>query len=135
MADNALAKKLLIKPGHRVLVLNAPDGDAALLGDLPEGASMEASPQGTYDVVQAFAHNRADVDRLTPVALRALRPGGVLWFCYPKGSSKVKTDITRDKGWDAMWSEGWVVIAQVSLDDTWSAGRFRPLGDVKSSKG
>lgn len=49
---------------------------------------------------------------------------------YPKKSSKVKTDLTRDIGWDVVTDVGWTGIAQVSIDDTWSATRFRPADDV-----
>ena len=134
MPDNPLAKKLLIKPGNRLLVLNSPGGYLALLGDLPEGAVLDTNPQGAYDVVQAFAHSKADADRLVPIALEALKPGGVLWFCYPKGTSKVKTDVTRDKGCGAMWGRG-LGCHRPGFDRwSWSAGRFRPSSDVNSGR-
>ena len=62
----------------------------------------------------------------------ALKLGGLLWFSYPKKSSKVETDITRDVGWDALGSTGLRPVTQVAIDDTWSALRFRPVVDVKS---
>jgi hypothetical protein len=138
MAGSPLAKKLGIKAGHRVLVMSAPEGYMEMLGPLPEGVEVQvrlpAGADGTFDFVQVFARSRADVDTQAAEALRALRPGGLLWFSYPKGSSKVKTDITRDIGWESVTGAGMEIVAQVSIDDTWSAGRFRPSGDVKSRK-
>src|SRR5436305_14162686 len=136
MAESPLAKKLGIKPGYKLLIMNAPKGYMGMLGPLPEGAEAQArlpaGAEGRFEFVQVFSHNRADVERQAAEALRALRPGGLLWFCYPKGSSGVKTDISRDTGWESVAGAGMEIVAQVSIDDTWSAGRFRPSGDVKS---
>ncbi|MGH3665245.1 MAG: hypothetical protein ACRDU8_03995 [Egibacteraceae bacterium] len=60
--------------------------------------------------------------------------GGLLWPAYPKRSAKVDTDLTRDVGWDAVTKAGWDGIAQVSVDDVWSAVRFRPVADIKRSR-
>jgi hypothetical protein len=134
MAETPLAKKLGVKPGYRVLVLNAPNGYLQALGPLPEGAEVATLGGETFDVVQVFVRNKADIDSHAGPALDAVRPGGMLWFSYPKKTSKVKTDINRDVGWDSLTSAGWECIAQVSIDDTWSAGRFRPSTDVQSGR-
>ena len=126
-----LYRKLGIKPGHRVLVLNAPDGYLEKLG-APDGVQVTTTQEGEFDCVQAFMRSKADIDTHGPAAIEAVRPGGLVWFAYPKKSAKVKTDISRDVGWDAMTGAGWENVAQVSIDDTWSAGRFRPSSDVSA---
>ncbi|HYO89253.1 MAG TPA: hypothetical protein VER79_11430 [Candidatus Limnocylindrales bacterium] len=68
-------------------------------------------------------------------AILAVKPGGVFWACYPKLTGEIKTDITRDKGWDALTGAGWRGVAQVSVDGTWSALRFRPETDIKPRGG
>jgi hypothetical protein len=55
-----------------------------------------------------------------------------IWICYPKLTSKVKTDLTRDHGWEPMFRAGWIVVAIASVDAVWSAVRFRPKAKVKS---
>jgi hypothetical protein len=50
----------------------------------------------------------------------------LLWVAYPKGSSGVKTDVNRDRLWQALEPTGWRPVRQVALDETWSAMRFRP---------
>lgn len=132
MADTSLVKKLLIKPGYRVLLLNAPQGYAPRLEPLPEGAAVHTTPDGTYDLVQLFVSSRAEADRHTAAALKAVEPGGLLWMTYPKKTSKIKTDISRDSGWDAIGSAGWLPVTQIALDDTWSALRFRPESEIKT---
>jgi len=64
------------------------------------------------------------------VAIAALKYDGLLWISYPKRSSKVETDLTRDRGWEVMTEAGLRPVTQVSIDALWSALRFRPLERV-----
>lgn len=89
MAESSLIKKLGIKPGQKILILNAPEGYMQTLGTLPEGAETETKAEGKYDFVLVFVHNKADVDNYATTAIQPLKPGGLLWFSYPKKSSKV----------------------------------------------
>lgn len=134
MPATPLVNKLGIKPGQRLLILQAPEGYLQKLDPLPENTELQTNTAGKFDFIQIFAHKREDVERLTPEALQALKPRGQLWFAYPKLSSKVKTDLTRDHGWDSLVEAGWRVVTLISIDDTWSALRFRPLEEVKTKK-
>ncbi len=131
MADTSLIKKLGIKPGQKLLILNAPDGYLATLGTLPEGAEVKTNADGTFDLVQIFLYNKADVDRYGPMAIQAVKQGGLLWFTYPKKTSKIKSDITRDIGWESVRTMDWRPVTQIAIDETWSALRFRPESEVK----
>jgi hypothetical protein len=103
------------------------------LGDLPEGVEIDTTPsEGNYDFVQVVALDKADLESHRQTAFDAVKPGGLLWFCYPKKSSKIQSDLTRDSSWDSLMDKGWRVVTSVSVDDTWSANRFRPISDVKS---
>jgi len=59
MAESSLVKKLGMKPGQKVLVLNAPEDYRRLLGTLPEGVEVESSVEGSFDFVQVFMYNKA----------------------------------------------------------------------------
>jgi len=122
MEDTALLKKLLIKPGFRSTVINSPDGYLSKLGSLP----IESELDGKFDFVHLFVRNKEEVELLGPKAVEAVKPEGILWISYPKGSSKIKTDINRDKGWDGIKAMGFVGGSMISIDETWSAMRFRP---------
>ncbi len=127
---SALARKLRLQAGQRALILNAPAGYLNELGELPEGVSVATEPDGDFDFVQVFVGNRAELERLGPVALRAVKYDGLLWLCYPKQSAGVKTDITRDVGWDVILQAGMRPVTQVAINATWSALRFRPTEKV-----
>jgi hypothetical protein len=133
MTESPLIKKLGIKPGQKMLILNAPEGYLQALGTLPAGNEAKTAPGGTFDFVQLFVRNKADVDNHAATAMQSLKPGGLLWFTYPKKSSSIKTDITRDTGWEGLMAVGIRPVTQIAIDDTWSALRFRPTSEVKSA--
>ena len=133
-SPKAIPRKLLIKPGFRVLVLNAPDDPAELLSPLPEGVEVAQQPMdgADFDVVLAFVRSKAEVATHAASIVTGVKPAGLLWMAYPKKSGAIKTDISRDEGWQPMWALGWDTVSLVALDDTWSAMRFRPLSETKN---
>ena len=134
MADTTLAKKLLIKADKTHLILNAPDGYLNLLADRPASATIQTSvpPQDTnFDVVQLFVRRQSDLQDQLPIALKALTPGGILWIAFPKKSGKIKTDMSRDEGWEPLSAHDWHPVTLISIDDTWSSMRVRPRAEIK----
>lgn len=121
-----LAQKFLVKPGHRVLGLNVPAEVAPLLDPLPDGATIVFDADGRYDVVLLFVRDTAELERLAPAALAAAPNDTLLWIAYPKQSSGIHTDINRDRGWEPVTIAGRRPVAQIAVDATWSALRFRP---------
>jgi len=79
------------------------------------------------DVVIGFATRRDDLDRLEQVFLAA-RADRIAWLGYPK-AGKLGTDLNRDRLVEAVAGRGVQPVRQVSIDDTWSALRFRPAPD------
>jgi len=132
MADSPLVKKLQLKPGLRALFLNPPEGYVASLGALPDGVALADGPAGALDFVQLFVRDSVELARFAPAALAAIQPDGVLWVTYPKQSAKVKTDLTRDRGWEPLTAAGLRPVTQIAIDGTWSALRWRPVEVVKS---
>lgn len=133
MPETPLIKKLGIKPGQKILILNAPQDYLQQLEILTEAVKLKTTTgeAGTFDFVQLFVQNKSDIDNHAGTAIEALKKGGLLWFTYPKKSSKVKTDITRDHGWESVRSSGWRPVTQIAIDEIWSALRFRPESEVK----
>ncbi|HXV41755.1 MAG TPA: DUF5655 domain-containing protein [Anaerolineae bacterium] len=126
MTDQALIKKLGLKPKQRLLIWNAPAGYLDRLKPLPEGAELIETPAGAFDFVHLFVANKAELERSFPAAVQGLKPNGLLWISYPKRSAKVQTDLTRDEGWAVVTQAGWEGVAMISVDEVWSAVRFRP---------
>ncbi|HZD56363.1 MAG TPA: hypothetical protein VE136_06560 [Anaerolineales bacterium] len=130
MAISALAKKLRLQNAQRALVLNAPAGYRDLLGELPEEVKIEQQPSGKFDFAHLFAKDRSELDKFIDQVLAAIEYDATLWISYPKGGSGVKTDLNRDKLWKALAHKGIRPVTQVSIDEVWSAMRFRPPEEV-----
>jgi hypothetical protein len=131
--DPGVPRKLGLKPGMSVLLVNAPAGYREALGALADGAAVEAtdgSATGQADLIQLFCSNREDLEAHAPTALAAYRPNGRLWVCYPKGGSGVRTDLNRDVDWRPLAAAGFRAVTQIAIDATWSALRFRPHAEV-----
>ncbi|GIP38913.1 hypothetical protein J31TS4_21930 [Paenibacillus sp. J31TS4] len=127
-----LIKKLLLKPGYRAAVLNPPDGFGLPEEELPEGVVLTNGLEeaGELDFALLFARNQEELGKTAPLLLPRLKPDAVFWTAYPKKSSKLKSDITRDSGWDVLKEAGFEGVSLVSIDETWSAFRLRPASAV-----
>ncbi len=125
MANSSLAKKLKIKSSLRIVVINPPPGYLDELGSLPEGVELATKPEGQFDFVHLFVQNSAELEGLLPLALQSLKEDAIFRISFPKRSSKMQTDLSRDHGWEALHKAGQKGEALVSINDTWSAMRFR----------
>jgi hypothetical protein len=123
--DSAFARKLQLKPGLKFIVLNAPKGYyEKILAALPQNTVSNRA--GKADAVLLFAATSAELTTHAAKTIGSVPAGGLLWIAFPKGSSKIQTDLTRDKGWDAISKAGLEGIRSISIDDIWSGLRFRP---------
>jgi len=129
MPEIALAKKMKLKAGARGAVINAPTGYVKELTPQATGVELRETLDGTFDWIQVFVRTRKELERLAPRCTKALADDGLLWISFPKGTSGIQTDLTRDEGWDALAGADLKWVMLVSVDDTWSAfslRRYRP---------
>ncbi|MDP4264088.1 MAG: YdeI/OmpD-associated family protein [Bacteroidota bacterium] len=131
----SISGKLRIKPKSRLLTLNAPADFKKGLKDLPPGVNITDSGK-EYDQVHWFVLNRARLEKEMSKVLKLLKENIIVWVYYPKGTSKIQTDLTRDKGWDCLLREAdkltWISL--ISFDDTWSVFGFRPKTEADKKK-
>ena len=120
-----LPKKLGIKPGHRVLVLSAPEQfESATLRELPDGVRVARRLSGKADVIVSFHTERADLARRLPKLRDAMEPAAGLWIAWPKRASKVPTDLTEDVVRELGLANVLVDNKVAALDETWSGLRL-----------
>jgi hypothetical protein len=132
---STLAKKLQIKPGKSWLLFNAPANYLATLEPLPDGTTIAYKAKGQFDGVQLFAKDAADLASSLKKIAPVLKPDTVFWIIYPKKSSGIKSDLEMMGSWDEVAKYGLRIVASAAVDDTWTALRFRPLGQSKISDG
>jgi hypothetical protein len=122
-----LWEKLNLGEHREVLVLNAPSSFAAELKAL-QGVRVEQRVTAVKEVAFAlvFVLNLAELNRSSAAVVDKATGDALLWFAYPKGTSKRYTsDINRDKGWDVLRAADFDCVRQVAIDEDWSALRFR----------
>jgi predicted SnoaL-like aldol condensation-catalyzing enzyme len=131
---SSTVKKLGLKPGMRALVIGAPSGYMDSFAPLPDRVEVSQNVGGTHEFVQFFATKKADITKSAKKLLHSAAPGALVWITYPKKTSGVESDLSREEVWAAMQGTGWRPVAQIAIDEVWSALRFRPIQDVKSRK-
>lgn len=125
MSKKTLLEKLYLKAGYRVLFLNVPEDYMDRLNPLPSDLTMLTKPTGEIDFIQVFVKTQAEIEDLFPKLKSVLAPKGLLWVTYPKGTSKVKTDLNRDSIYEYGLSIGLQGVAIVSIDNVWSGLRMK----------
>jgi hypothetical protein len=121
-----LAGKLGIKEGHRLGLLDAPDGFADALaadGGLPLAVTVRTAARGPLDVIVAFHTSRRRLERRFDALVKALERDGGLWVAWPKRASRVPTDMTEDVVREVALPRGLVDNKVCAIDDTWSGLR------------
>ncbi len=129
-----LFKKLNLKDQNEILVLNSPKLFERELDQLQNiQIFRELNQVDRIEFVMAFVQTAEEIESLTE-SLSGKTPGDpVLWFAYPKKSSKkFKVEINRDRGWEALDQAGFQPVRQVAIDQDWSALRFRRKEQVGS---
>jgi len=120
-----LPRKLGIKPGHRVLLLSAPEHfEDTALGALPDGVRVARRARGKADVIVSFHTERAELARRMPKLRDAMEPAAGLWIAWPKRASKVPTDLTEDVVRELALANVLVDNKVAALDDKWSGLRL-----------
>jgi hypothetical protein len=132
MTINPIVKKLGLKPGMRILIMNAPPCYMDLLTPLPDVVVVLSSKDGSYSFVQFFAVNLSQISKSISGLLKHMAPGALLWVTYPKKILGIESDLSREVVCEALDGTGWVPVSIVAIDEVWSALRFRPAEDVKS---
>jgi len=130
-----LFNKLNLGAHDEIAVFNAPDSFETELKQL-KGVKILRDPKKPKAVEfgLAFATTQAQLDRVSSILAAASAGDAVIWFAYPKGTSKRYTcEFNRDTGWDVIRGAGFESVRQVAIDEDWSALRFRRQEYVKSA--
>ena len=123
-----LAKKLGIKPGFSLALVDAPEGFESLLIGLPDDVDPVRGLKGKQpiDVLVLFVTTRANLTkRFTQSPPRlSQQPGAGIWIAWPKKSSGVPTDITENTIRECCLPSGLVDNKVCAIDETWSGLRM-----------
>jgi hypothetical protein len=127
-------KKLNLKDQKQIVVLCSPDSFEINLNSIQPAVNVIKSMESASEIAFAllFVTKQEQVDTLIPRIAPKLSQDPVLWMCYPKSSSKkYKCDFNRDTGWAIMGNYELEPVRMVSIDDDWSALRFKKVDFIK----
>jgi hypothetical protein len=130
-----LSKKLQVKPGSKWLLFNPPANYLPLIEPLPDGVQISYDAAGEYNGIQLFIKNSTELTDSLQVIKPLLKTNTIFWVTYPKKSSGIQTDLEMMTSWDELTSLGLRVVTSISVDDTWTGLRFKPIEHTKLSEG
>jgi len=114
MSDKPVAERLQVKKDRRLALVDSP-------------VSIEAPSAGLSEaeVVVQFVRNRAEFDAKVPPLLKAIRADAIVWIAYPKLTSTLAGDLSRDVIHRESPALGIDCVSQIALDEDWSAMRMK----------
>jgi hypothetical protein len=130
-----LTQKLQIKPCSKWLLFNAPNTYLPLIEPLPDNITVEYEPAGDFDGIQLFIKNSGELVSSFQIIKPLLKPETIFWIAYPKKSSGIKSDLEMMGSWNELTKHGLRVVTSISISDTWTGLRFKPVELAKISEG
>jgi len=127
-------EKLNLKDQPEILILNAPASFEPELAAL-QGVTIQRAVQAVNKISfsLAFVSRQQEVNDLAAAIAPKVQGDAVIWFAYPKGTSKkFKCEFNRDTGWEMLRQAGFEGVRMVAIDEDWSALRFRRVEYIKS---
>lgn len=130
-----LFKKLNLKNQNKIVVLQHPPSFEKELNAVKDFTEVDTHLDSTVDFILAFVQTQKEIESISAQAAGKLEGDGILWFAYPKKSSKkYSVEINRDSGWATLGQLGFEGVRAVSIDEDWSALRFRRVQYIKTLK-
>lgn len=123
-SETPLLKKLGIKEGARVLLVNAPQDFPKELGQLPDGAKLVSASHKKLDLVLIFVKSRTELVKRLEQLRPKLSQNGMFWVAWPKKSSGVETDLSFDAVQEAGLAARIVDTKICAINDVWSGLKF-----------
>lgn len=121
-----IINKLKLKKEQPFFLLNAPAAYSSLFSHLPVRKSLS----GHIAQVLLFVPDQQSLAAKAPSIIASLQNNALLWIAYPKKSGSIKTGISRDNGWSVLLEAGYEPVTLVSVDNDWSALRFKKKEDI-----
>lgn len=132
---DAVFKKMNFKDQPEILVVSHPASFQPHLDAMRAWTSvcLDIADAGKIYFALAFVTRQEEVDTLTAQIAAKMEGDALLWFAYPKGTSKrYKCEFNRDTGWAVPGQLGFEPVRMVAIDEDWSALRFRRAEYIKT---
>ena len=128
-----LPKKLGIKSGHTIALVDAPSHLTGLLVPLPDDVTLRTGARGSPDVSLVFCHRRSDLRRRVEQLWRLAFPDHSVWVCWPKKASPLFKDLTEDGVRELVLGRGLVDVKVCAIDADYSGLKLMVRKELRAS--
>lgn len=131
--ENQFLKKLQLKPGFIVKVVDAPKGAAAIFGEIPSGIIFKFDDVKNFDALITFTITKQQLNNQIENNLKLINPKTIFWVFMPKKTSKIKSDLDLMKSWQELDIYSLNPCASAAINETWTALRLKFINEIKPS--
>ena len=131
--ENLFLKKLQVKPGYVIKVIDAPEQAALIFGKIPSDVTLKYNDEVDFNVLITFTTTKDQLDKQLQNYVKKTDAKTVIWIFYPKKSSKIKSDLDLMKSWEELNTFGLTPCASAAVNETWTALRLKLITEVKPS--
>lgn len=131
--ENSFLKKLQVKPGFKVKIIDAPENAAAIFGDIPADVVMQYQDVANFNALITFSTSKAQLNAQIKDNIGQIDAKTICWVFYPKKTSKIPSDLELMKSWEELSSFGLTPCASAAVNETWTALRLKFISEVKPS--
>jgi hypothetical protein len=131
--ENLFLKKLQVKSGDVIKVIDAPEQAAAIFDNIPSDIVLKYDEEAHFNVLIAFTISKDQLDKQIQNILKHIDAKNIIWIFYPKKSSKIKSDLDLMKSWEELDTFGLTPCASAAVNETWTALRLKLITEVKPS--
>ena len=135
MSAQTLLEKLQLKDEKNLLIQGLPSSIEKQFIKLTFSKNVTPLLKSRkIDFALVFAVNQRQLADILKDVIPALRDDATFWIAYPKLTSKISSDLCRDKNWDFVSDYGFEAVRMIALDSVWSAGRFKKADEIVKKK-
>jgi hypothetical protein len=122
MSDKPVAERLQVKGDRRLAVVGA-----SAVVDNKIGVRKQRCDISDADVILLFAADREQLHSTLPGMLEKAPKDAIIWIAYPKLTSKLAGDRSRNLIHALAAKSGLDTVSQIAIDDDWSAMRVKRI--------
>lgn len=126
MSAQSLPEKLLLQDEKNLLIQGLPSSIEKQFVKLTFAKNLTPLLKSRkIDFALVFAVNQRQLVDILKDVIPSLKEDAKFWIAYPKLTSKIASDLSRDKNWDFVSDYGFEAVRMIALDNVWSAGYFK----------
>jgi hypothetical protein len=125
MAEKTVFQKMHTKPGMTLRVIGLPEDLKTIYQSVDPDVILVDREDEKADILHLFVKSMSELEKILPGYTTLVKPSGAIWICYPKLSSTIESDLSRDIIWKYVEQLNFRPVAMVAMNDTWSAFRIK----------